>query len=73
VGCNPAVKRSTSFSLLRLPTLSQSSTTFRLSFRKELPNGRVVIFTNADHHRFIDRENEVVREMREFFGKWRDD
>jgi len=35
-------------------------------FRKEIPNGRVVVFTNADHHCFIDREDDVVREMRNF-------
>jgi pimeloyl-ACP methyl ester carboxylesterase len=38
-------------------------------FRKEIPNGRVVVFTNADHNVFSDRENEVVREMRAFLGK----
>jgi hypothetical protein len=36
---------------------------------KELPSGRVVVMTNADHHGFIERENEVVREMREFLVK----
>ncbi|HMJ65919.1 MAG TPA: alpha/beta hydrolase [Candidatus Binatia bacterium] len=38
-------------------------------FRKELPGARVVAFTNADHHCFIDREDDVVREMRAFLGK----
>jgi pimeloyl-ACP methyl ester carboxylesterase len=38
-------------------------------FRREIPNGRVVVFTNADHNVFIDRENEVVREMRTFLAK----
>jgi pimeloyl-ACP methyl ester carboxylesterase len=38
-------------------------------FRKEIPNGRVIVFTNADHNCFIDRENEVVREMRAFLAK----
>ena len=38
-------------------------------FHKELPTGRVVVFTNADHHCFIDKESEVVREMRVFLGK----
>src|SRR5688572_22749940 len=37
-------------------------------FRKEIPSGRVIIFTNADHHCFIDKENEVLREMREFLS-----
>jgi non-heme chloroperoxidase len=37
-------------------------------FRKEIPDGRVIIFTNADHHCFIDKENEVLREMREFLS-----
>jgi pimeloyl-ACP methyl ester carboxylesterase len=35
-------------------------------FHKELPGGRVVVFTNSDHHCFIDKESEVVREMRDF-------
>jgi non-heme chloroperoxidase len=38
-------------------------------FRKETPNGRVVVFTNADHHCFIERESEVVREMQEFLRR----
>ncbi|HYV26319.1 MAG TPA: alpha/beta hydrolase [Candidatus Eisenbacteria bacterium] len=38
-------------------------------FRKELPAARVVYFTNADHACFIDREADVVREMRAFLGK----
>ena len=37
-------------------------------FRKELPSARVVAFTNADHHCFIDREDDVVREMRKFLS-----
>jgi pimeloyl-ACP methyl ester carboxylesterase len=37
-------------------------------FRKEIPNGRVVVFTNADHHCFIDKETEVVAEMRAFWS-----
>jgi pimeloyl-ACP methyl ester carboxylesterase len=37
-------------------------------FRREIPNGRVVVLTNADHNCFIDRENEVIREMRAFLG-----
>jgi pimeloyl-ACP methyl ester carboxylesterase len=35
-------------------------------FRKAIPNGRVVMLTNADHHCFIHREDEVLREMRAF-------
>ena len=38
-------------------------------FRKAIPNGRVVMLTNADHHCFIDREDDVVREMRGFLGR----
>jgi hypothetical protein len=38
-------------------------------FRKEIPNGRVVVFTNASHVCFIDHENEVVHEMRAFLAK----
>ena len=37
-------------------------------FRKEIPNGRVVVFTNADHHCFIDKEAEVIDEMRAFLS-----
>jgi len=37
-------------------------------FRKAIPNGRLVAFTNADHHCFIDREDDVVREMRKFLS-----
>ena len=37
-------------------------------FRKEIPNGRVIVFTNTDHHCFIEREAEVRREMREFLS-----
>jgi non-heme chloroperoxidase len=38
-------------------------------FRGEVPNGRVIVFTSATHNCFIDRENEVVREMRVFLAK----
>ena len=38
-------------------------------FRREIPNGQVIVFTNAAHNCFIDRENEVVREMRVFLAK----
>src|SRR5262249_239748 len=38
-------------------------------FLKAIPNGRVVMLTNADHHCFIDREDDVVREMRAFLAK----
>ena len=38
-------------------------------FRSEIPNGRVIVFTDADHSCFIDRENEVVREMRAFLAR----
>jgi pimeloyl-ACP methyl ester carboxylesterase/murein DD-endopeptidase MepM/ murein hydrolase activator NlpD len=43
-------------------------------FRKEVPNGRVVVLTNASHTLFIDREDEVCREIREFLGgaEWTD-
>jgi len=37
-------------------------------FRKHIPNGKVIVFTNADHHCFIERETEVVREMRTFLA-----
>ena len=38
-------------------------------FRREIPNGRVILFPNADHVCFIDREDEVLREMRAFLSK----
>jgi non-heme chloroperoxidase len=38
-------------------------------FRKELPSARIVAFTNADHHCFIDREADVLREMRAFLAR----
>jgi non-heme chloroperoxidase len=38
-------------------------------FRKELPTARVVYFTNADHACFIDRKDDVVREMRKFLSR----
>jgi len=38
-------------------------------FRKELPSARVVVLTNANHACFIDREDDVVREMREFLTR----
>jgi murein DD-endopeptidase len=37
-------------------------------FRREIPNGRTIVFTNADHVCFIDREPEVLREMRAFLS-----
>jgi non-heme chloroperoxidase len=37
-------------------------------FRKEIRNGRVVVLTNADHHCFIQRQDEVVREMQGFLA-----
>jgi non-heme chloroperoxidase len=38
-------------------------------FRKDIPNGRVVVLTNADHHCFIQREKDVIREMHAFLGR----
>jgi hypothetical protein len=38
-------------------------------FRKQLPSAQVVVFTNSDHNCFIEREAEVLREMREFLAK----
>jgi pimeloyl-ACP methyl ester carboxylesterase len=37
-------------------------------FRNEIPNGKIIVFTNTDHHCFISREDEVVREMRQFLA-----
>jgi hypothetical protein len=38
-------------------------------FRRQIPNGRTIVFTNADHVCFIDGETEVLREMRRFLEK----
>jgi len=38
-------------------------------FRKELPSAQVVMLTNAEHACFIDREDDVLREMRAFLVK----
>lgn len=38
-------------------------------FRTELPSARVVVLRNADHDCFIDREHDVVREMRTFLSR----
>jgi pimeloyl-ACP methyl ester carboxylesterase len=40
-------------------------------FRRKIPNGRLLVFTNADHVCFIDREPEVLREMRAFLAPTR--
>lgn len=37
-------------------------------FRREIPNGRVLVFTNAAHTFPLDREDEVLREMRAFLA-----
>ena len=38
-------------------------------FRREIPNGRFIVFTNADHQFPLDREDEVLREMRKFLSQ----
>ena len=38
-------------------------------FRREIPNGRTIVFTNHDHVCFIDREPDVLREMRKFLNR----
>ena len=38
-------------------------------FRKQIPTGKVIELLNTDHHCFIQRENEVVREMRNFLAE----
>jgi hypothetical protein len=38
-------------------------------FRKEIPNGRLIVFTNADHQFPLDREDEVLREIRAFLAR----
>ena len=38
-------------------------------FRREIPNGRVIVFTNAVHQFPLEREDEVLREMRKFLSQ----
>jgi pimeloyl-ACP methyl ester carboxylesterase len=38
-------------------------------FREELPSARLVMLTNANHACFIDREDDVLREMRKFLSQ----
>ena len=38
-------------------------------FRREIPNGRVIVFTNADHQFPFGREDEVLREVRKFLSR----
>jgi hypothetical protein len=38
-------------------------------FRREIPNGRTIVFTNADHVCFIEREPAVLREMQKFLSE----
>jgi pimeloyl-ACP methyl ester carboxylesterase len=47
-----------------LPTANQMID----KFRRESPQSRVVVLRNASHYLFRDREAEVVRDMREFYG-----
>jgi pimeloyl-ACP methyl ester carboxylesterase len=37
-------------------------------FRREIPKGRVIVFTNAVHQFPLDREDEVLHEVREFLS-----
>jgi non-heme chloroperoxidase len=37
-------------------------------FRAEIPNGRTIILTNATHSCFSDRQDDVLREMRQFLS-----
>jgi non-heme chloroperoxidase len=38
-------------------------------FRREIPNGRTIVFTNAAHTFPLDREDDVLRETRAFLAK----
>lgn len=37
-------------------------------FKREAPKGRVVVLDNTSHYLFRDREADVVREMKSFYG-----
>jgi hypothetical protein len=47
-----------------LPTVRQMIE----KFRREAPQGRAVVLTNASHYLFQDREADVMREMTAFYG-----
>jgi len=38
-------------------------------FRSQIPNGRTIVFTNADHVCFIERQPDVLREMKKFLSQ----
>jgi pimeloyl-ACP methyl ester carboxylesterase len=40
-------------------------------FKREAPQGRVVVLENTSHYLFRDREADVVREMKEFYSSLR--
>jgi hypothetical protein len=40
-------------------------------FRREAPDGRVVVLENATHYLFRDRQADVVREMNQFYSSIR--
>jgi hypothetical protein len=50
-----------------LPTVRQMIE----KFKREAPTGRVVIFENASHNLFRDRETDVLREMNGFYSSLR--
>jgi pimeloyl-ACP methyl ester carboxylesterase len=35
-------------------------------FRSEIPNGKVIILTNTDHHCFIEKQSEVLHQIQQF-------
>ncbi|HMJ66493.1 MAG TPA: hypothetical protein VK615_14200, partial [Candidatus Binatia bacterium] len=35
-------------------------------FRTEIPNGKVIILTNTDHHCFIEKQSEVLHQIQQF-------
>ena len=38
-------------------------------FRREILNGKIIEFIDTDHHCFIQRQDDVVREMRKFLAE----
>jgi pimeloyl-ACP methyl ester carboxylesterase len=63
----PEPSRKVAEDFLRLRDAIKAKETER--FRQELPSARLVVLTNANHACFIDREDDVLREMRAFLAK----
>jgi pimeloyl-ACP methyl ester carboxylesterase len=63
---SPARRKEVEAYLRRVEELKRGETE---RFRKEIPNGTVMVFTNTDHHCFIQREDEVLHHVQEFLRR----